>query len=510
MEQNEIDRIFREQLKKAQYPFDESNWEQFSKVRYPRPYKIKLPWVAALLLIAAGSIWVATRNPKTVTMPSKEWKGEQPSALAPNKAKDRGQRAHPRLESSDNAMQPIQGAEEVHIPIAGQRPEEAPNDPMQRIPRTNEAHISISNQRTVDLPLFPPILLGTVPGDTVSGLEFVASKQEQKEEVKSRLTDETPRISGSYSAVQPTDPAQDAKDSLSKEFPKLDSQIQTLETQSDTLLLGKNKRKESTWTLGFFGTPYYLRRTLLDVDPGWEPYVQFRKKYETPLVAFSYGLEWERSFQQWLVSSGIQRTEIVERLNYPTTLSVPIGIDNGSWNVWQNWTFTQDSTWVIDSIYAGHWNIDTLWSVTRDSSWAAQWDTLLQDRNFPEIGDNNGLTSWSYTEIPLMLGRTYSWRKWQLDVLSGLTIGVLTGHRGGYYIRPRLDGLWSPEMQQSQFRIWNYQWMLRTRLKYALENGVALHLAPTFRYSMHSHLGISQVKQRYTGVGISFGVQYSF
>jgi hypothetical protein len=417
-------------------------------------------------------------------MPSKEWKGEQQPTPVPYQAKDRGHRAHPRLESSDNAMQPIQGAEEVHIPIAGQRPGEAD--------------------------LTSPTPFGTVSVDTVSRGAIVAANQVQIEEVKSRLTDETPRISGSYSAVQPTDPAQDAKDSLSKEFPKLDSQIQTLETQSDTLLLGKNKRKESTWTLGFFGTPYYLRRTLLDVDPGWEPYVQFRKKYETPLVAFSYGLEWERSFQQWLVSSGIQRTEIVERLNYPTTLSVPVGVDNGSWNVWQNWTFTQDSTWVIDSIYAGHWNIDTLWSVTRDSSWAAQWDTLLQDRNFPEIGDNNGLTSWSYTEIPLMLGRTYSWRKWQLDVLSGLTIGVLTGHRGGYYIRPRLDGLWSPEMQQSQFRIWNYQWMLRTRLKYALENGVALHLAPTFRYSMHSHLGISQVKQRYTGVGISFGVQYSF
>jgi hypothetical protein len=484
MEQNEIDRIFREQLKKAQYPFDESNWNNFSKVRYPRPYKIKLPWVAALLLIAAGSIWVATRNPKTVTMPSKEWEGAHQPTPVPYQAKDRGHRAHPRLESSDNAMQPIQGAEEVHIPIAGQRPGEAD--------------------------LTSPTPFGTVSVDTVSRGAIVAANQVQIEEVKSRLTDETPRISGSYSAVQPTDPAQDAKDSLSKEFPKLDSQIQTLETQSDTLLLGKNKRKESTWTLGFFGTPYYLRRTLLDVDPGWEPYVQFRKKYETPLVAFSYGLEWERSFQQWLVSSGIQRTEIVERLNYPTTLSVPVGVDNGSWNVWQNWTFTQDSTWVIDSIYAGHWNIDTTWSVTRDSSWAAQWDTLLQDRNFPEIGDNNGLTSWSYMEIPLMLGRTYSWRKWQLDVLSGLTIGVLTGHRGGYYIRPRLDGLWSPEMQQSQFRIWNYQWMLRTRLKYALENGVALHLAPTFRYSMHSHLGISQVKQRYTGVGISFGVQYSF
>ena len=484
MEQNEIDRIFREQLKKAQYPFDESNWNNFSKVRYPRPYKIKLPWVAALLLIAAGSIWVATRNPKTVTMPSKEWEGAHQPTPVPYQAKDRGHRAHPRLESSDNAMQPIQGAEEVHIPIAGQRPGEAD--------------------------LTSPTPFGTVSVDTVSRGAIVAANQVQIEEVKSRLTDETPRISGSYSAVQPTDPAQDAKDSLSKEFPKLDSQIQTLETQSDTLLLGKNKRKESTWTLGFFGTPYYLRRTLLDVDPGWEPYVQFRKKYETPLVAFSYGLEWERSFQQWLVSSGIQRTEIVERLNYPTTLSVPVGVDNGRWNVWQNWTFTQDSTWVIDSIYAGHWNIDTTWSVTRDSSWAAQWDTLLQDRNFPERGDNNGLTSWSYTEIPLMLGRTYSWRKWQLDVLSGLTIGVLTGHRGGYYIRPRLDGLWSPEMQQSQFRIWNYQWMLRTRLKYALENGVALHLAPTFRYSMHSHLGISQVKQRYTGVGISFGVQYSF
>lgn len=484
MEQNEIDRIFREQLKKTQYPFDESNWEEFSKVRYPRTSKIKLPWVAAFLLVAAVSIWVALINPKPVPMPSKEWKGVQPSAPAPNTAKERGQRANPLGEAPNNPMQPIPVAKEVQIPITGQDPGEAG--------------------------LTPRTPFGTVPEDTVSGWAFVASKQEQKKEAKSRFIDETPPILGSYSADQPTDPAQDAKDSLFKDFPKSDSQIQPLETPSDTLVLGKNKRKESTWTLGFFGTPYYLRRTLLDVDPGWEPYVQFRKKYESPLVAFSYGLEWERSFQQWLVSSGIQRTEIVERLNYPTTLSVPVGVDNGSWNVWQNWTFTQDSTWVIDSIYAGHWNIDTLWSVTRDSSWAAQWDTLLQDRNFPEIGDNNGLASWSYTEIPLMLGRTYSWRKWQLDVLSGLTIGVLTGHRGGYYIRPRLDGLWSPEMQQSQFRIWNYQWMLRTRLKYALENGVALHLAPTFRYSMHSHLGMSQVKQRYTGVGITFGVQYSF
>jgi hypothetical protein len=222
------------------------------------------------------------------------------------------------------------------------------------------------------------------------------------------------------------------------------------------------------------------------------------------------GLNVQLEMNKWLFNSGVYSVTFHEEIVYPGSLMVNVGIDNSQWQTQDIWSYTVDSTWVIDSIFVGHWRQDTAWTLTVDSLWQEHWDTVATEKEAPELLANNGILSLNYVEVPLWFGRSFGKNQWHIDVQGGLGVGILTGTKGSVYINQRLDGLVSTNFQVEQFSQLNVSGMLRAGIRYEFTEQLQVLFYPTLRYTFTSVFSDAAIRQRYLGYGATVGVVYRF
>jgi hypothetical protein len=282
---------------------------------------------------------------------------------------------------------------------------------------------------------------------------------------------------------------------------------------SSARVLPSHPKQQSNYLYVRMGAEYQyllLHRSLTAQNTSFQDYANFRNTYENPQNQTTFGISIQLEKNRWLLNSGILHTTFSEDINYPTSLLVNTGVDNGQWNVQNIWNYTTDSSWVIDSIFTGYWRIDTNWTLTQDSSWISNWDTVKTEKEMPELAENNGIHTLNYLEIPLWFGRSFGKKRWYLDVQTGLSLGILTGTKGSYYINPELDGLASPEFQTDQFRKYNISGMLRAGVRYRISPQLQTAFYPTIRSTFTNVLNNNDTSQRYWGYGLSVGLVYEF
>lgn len=287
------------------------------------------------------------------------------------------------------------------------------------------------------------------------------------------------------------------------------SQNKEDKTQAN-VILPHQKGKKLLWGAGFDYQYLLINRPLSNLNANAADYVNFRSTYENPLNQSSIGAYVQLEIDKWLIHTGIYRTTIQEQINYPTTLLVDAGVDNGQWQINEWWNYTIDSTWVIDSIFVGHWRLDTAWSITYDSLWNPQWDTVTVEKEMPELALNNRIFNLSYVEIPLWFGRSFGKNNWHFDAQAGVSFGLLTGTKGSVYINRNVDGPVTASEQFEQFNQLNISGMLRAGIRYEFSEQLQVLFYPTVRYNLHSVFKDSGIRQRYFGYGTSVGIVYRF
>ncbi len=233
---------------------------------------------------------------------------------------------------------------------------------------------------------------------------------------------------------------------------------------------------------------------------------EFRTQYESSNNMTSFGISVQLGYKNWLFNSGIYQTKITDVLQYPTSLLVTVGQDNGSWTTHENWTYNVDSNWVIDSVYHGHWDTDTTWNLDYDSTYTAQWDSVQVEKEDPELAKNNGKLTLSYMEVPLWFGRSFSAQKFTFDVQAGFAVGFLTATSEKRYINARTDGLSTAGIEQYQKVL--FQTMFRAGVRLKVTERIEASFYPSLRYTLNSVLKGKAVNQKYLGYGFSVGIRY--
>ncbi len=239
-------------------------------------------------------------------------------------------------------------------------------------------------------------------------------------------------------------------------------------------------------------------------------YVHFRNTYENAENIRCAGLNLQIGYRNWLFNTGVYQTVYNEEINYPSSLWVDEGVDNGSWQVNENWTYHTDTNWVVDSIYSGHWAIDTTWHVAQDSVYTEQWDTVKTEKEDPNLAKNNGTHTLSYVEVPLWFGRSFGRNRLVFDVQGGFAVGFLTATNGARYINTNVDGLLSNEAAAEQFQQVIFSAMLRSGVRFALAPRWEASVYPTLRYSLNSVVKTEGINQKYLGYGLQVGLSYRF
>lgn len=228
-----------------------------------------------------------------------------------------------------------------------------------------------------------------------------------------------------------------------------------------------------------------------------QAYFNKRKKEELVLPGFSGGILLEKFIGNNIkVSTGMSYVKYGSNNKYtPSLMQEDSRIYNGMDTSYNSF---------IDSIYY----IPT----RRWLTYLVRIDTVL-DSNFNQTIVSRldstaylarGKVSFSYVEIPVMLGYYKTINKWNVGVNTGISIGLLT-RKGGYYINENLK---SVQLANSNKIMINY--LLSPEINYQFSNNYYIGFQPFFKLGLNN-LSISEpIDRRYYNIQLNAKIGIRF
>ena len=526
MKENKIDKLFRDKLAKGDFAYKEAYWQHVEKA-LPTGKVAAASWFtgkyllgALLALASAGTItwWLITDSgTPAITIEDQPGTNQpeqtdhyEPNHIAPNgivsedeiTTTEEGKSANEALEQHAIATtkNAVNTRNDEETATSGIKTDAGINSAVNTATSekvTNQTAISAGNETT------PYLIEEENMAAKASAISAAASNPPLNSESNNT----------SNQAAETTTVEKQSSLFASRKTPTITNPTFKNDIESSNkpaIIRPQQTLKKWQTSVGLEYSYLFINRSLSTSNADLENYVTFRNQFENPNSANSLGLSLQFERRGWLFNTGVNLTQFNEEINYPTTLNVLTGIDNGSWNVKQNWSYAVDSNWVIDSIFAGHWSYDTAWSVTYDSTWASQWDSVYAEKEDPNIAQNNRITSLSYLEVPLLFGKSFGKNRLYFDIQVGGAFGILTGTSGSVYINKRVDGLLTAEMHLEQFRRFNASVLVRTGIRYSITPQIQAAFYPTLRYTLTNVFNSEAISQRYFGYGLTLGLRYQF
>ncbi|MDA9563553.1 hypothetical protein N9R81_02630 [Flavobacteriales bacterium] len=152
---------------------------------------------------------------------------------------------------------------------------------------------------------------------------------------------------------------------------------------------------------------------------------------------------------------------------------------------------------ILDSVYV--MNMDTVGASTRIDSSLIH----VTDGNPYSTKNRN---SFSYVEIPILLGYEFPLSRLSIQAKTGIGFGLLTNYHVTYlhreYTLPVLLG-------KSQVKQTIVNYIARISLSYALNENWSFRITPHYRLNLTNVLNQDQIRQKYWNVGVNFGVVFS-
>lgn len=264
--------------------------------------------------------------------------------------------------------------------------------------------------------------------------------------------------------------------------------------------------KRSPWSLSVFGGAGISQREL---SGGHPQYISKRDEEEKILPTIGGGIELHYHLGKFDFASGVNYSRYGEKPNYSPETTITPGIEEsyvtqeietGYWVVDSLWVFED-----IDTIAFGVWQVDSTYFQGTDTIQVVVQDSIFitETHEFESVE-----RAWfEYVEIPLMVGYTHAWRRFEVSVHGGVSLGILTRH-GGSRIAPSLTS-YEAEENQPDLRqtLLNYQ--LRLGVGYRILPGTTIIVEPAFR-SMGASVFAGALNQRYRTYGLNIRLNYRF
>lgn len=249
-------------------------------------------------------------------------------------------------------------------------------------------------------------------------------------------------------------------------------------------LLSSKRMSISPW----FGVAFVGKT----VKGGSAEYLALRQEKEEGVWTTPGGLSFDYYLTSKLtLSIGAGFSEYGEVLKYDYEFSRDAYIDGRveSLSNYENITSPIDSVRVIDGINQGHWT----YSFTYGDS-----DTAVQG--------NNGKTSWSYIEVPILIGYRLGNGRLKPWGQMGVSLGI-PYNQTFRYASPIFDGPQLQSVQQSQSAAANLQWsgVLQAGVDYYINPRISLRANFIGSYQINAAYKFEGIEQRYYRLGMTIG-----
>ncbi|MCF6342765.1 MAG: outer membrane beta-barrel protein [Bacteroidales bacterium] len=245
-----------------------------------------------------------------------------------------------------------------------------------------------------------------------------------------------------------------------------------------------NISKKNWISISFYATPAYTV-SALHADAAFGEYLNFRKSHESGAVSWSAGADVQFNIKNWFIQTGLNYSTYSDKRNY-------------------NYTFK-----ALDSTQS-YFATDTTWGWVYDPPDIGRPIVLSVDTTFVPVYNeiNEGLNTWKYLEIPLLVGYTFNFNRFSLDLGTGFSFGLLLGARGNVP-SPTEENLFDDLSDlQPQMNRHNFNYILQIGAAYHLTPQWSLIVQPYYKQSLRSVFENNYpVDQRSKAFSIKFGLK---
>jgi hypothetical protein len=264
----------------------------------------------------------------------------------------------------------------------------------------------------------------------------------------------------------------------------------------------KSKKRVYANRLEIFAGPNIAFNNLTTNEDSYNQYILLRNESESPKLSYHIGANYKTYYNNWFVSFGINYHRIEDRATY----SLPtLDIDSvvSSYMVFNN-TYNKVITGYIQNpndtsslipVY------DII--VSQDTSFV---NDIYYDTN--KVVKNYSYTNtYSYIEIPLMLGREFRYKQMVFDLAGGVSWGRLIKSE---LMIPNLDQNRMLEAQQIETIIVKntFNAILGVGIGYQINENNVLFARPELRYNMNSIFDKTYpIDQKYLQLRLSLGMR---
>jgi hypothetical protein len=312
----------------------------------------------------------------------------------------------------------------------------------------------------------------------------------------------------------------------------------------DDLTPINSKKPKTSLHLSVYGGAIYSIKNIMTVDGNSADYLMRRKAEENNSIKPNAGFDVELKRGHWTFTSGINFHQQGEKRNYSDQFkrivpydSLVININNTSkWLVdstmfyalQYNSTITSTDTtvtyydettgqfytaqlpvnithstvvdtnfyYLIDSTY--HQSIDTA-----KTNYALKKQVVVKDPNQANLVGRNTFT---YVEVPVLIGYEWGLKRWRLSVKGGLALGILTQQQSFYLTN---DEAQIAPVSTDVYSKVIYNGIFRVGMHYSFTPQFGIDFVPFSRLNINNMTNNNATfKQKYYNVGLQVGFNY--
>lgn len=242
-------------------------------------------------------------------------------------------------------------------------------------------------------------------------------------------------------------------------------------------------------SLDFYVSSSFVDKTLQSDRPN-EGYINLRNGSEKEILGIGLGTEIKFTFNNVFFETGIEYAIYGENAKYNFTTQ---NVDN------ENSYYDYDTSWVwvYDPPFYGEPHISSI-----DSAWIPVFEKIT-------------MTSWvknryHYIEIPLLIGISADFKKFNLEAGTGISVGCLISCKG-YLPDFETNSLIDLNASANFLEKLSFNYILNAGIEYKLNKKWSIILKPNYKRNLSSALDKSYgISQKYTTFGVMTGIRIKF
>jgi hypothetical protein len=242
-------------------------------------------------------------------------------------------------------------------------------------------------------------------------------------------------------------------------------------------------------SLGIYMSPSYIDRTLQSVRPQ-NGYINLRNGSENEILGTGLGAEIKFTFNKVFFQTGIEYAIYGENAKYNFTTQ-NVDFENSYYDYDTTWV------WVYDPPFYGEPHVSAI-----DSSWIPAFEKIT-------------MTSWvknryHYIEIPLLIGISADFKKFNLEAGTGISVGCLISCKG-YLPDFETNSLIDLNASANFLEKISFNYILNAGIDYKLNEKWSIILKPNYKRNLTSVFDKTNgITQKYSTFGVITGIRIKF